>query len=303
MADRDPFDDHDDDNDRDDGFLTFDAREEEEDQRRGPLILAAVVLLLFVFGAVLYSLYTASDSSEPAEVALDENAFKAPPQSPSENTSPEADKLVFESANGGAAPPLEVEPTQGAEDPLMAESDVSPPPFAPTTGQATPGVPAPAAAAPKPAPKPAPAPAPAAVKAAPAPAPAPVKVAKAETPRPAAPAPAAPKAATPPPAPKIVAAAPEPAPAPKAAPAAPASSGSRFAAQLGSFQTRAAADAALARYRATGLQGPVSVVAADLGAKGTWHRIRATGFDTRAEVEEFCGKARDAGAQCIPASR
>jgi len=88
---------------------------------------------------------------------------------------------------------------------------------------------------------------------------------------------------------------------PKVEPAPAAGSG--FAAQLGSFKDKASADAALAKFRASGLSGPVSIVPADLGAKGTWYRIRATGFESRSEVDIFCGKARSAGAQCIPASR
>jgi cell division protein FtsN len=91
--------------------------------------------------------------------------------------------------------------------------------------------------------------------------------------------------------------------APKAVPVPATASGSAFAAQLGSFKDKASADTALARFRASGLSGPVSIVPADLGEKGTWYRIRATGFESRAEVEVFCGKARSAGAQCIPASR
>jgi hypothetical protein len=220
----------------------------------------------------------------------------------------DTDKGVFDAADGTGAPPLDVQPTTGAEDPLLADGGAIPDTTPVPTQKSTPTpapipVPAPAprrevaAVAPKPVPAPAPKPI---AK------PAPVKVAEA-APRPT-PAPApTPKIAVAAPEPKAAAPAPAtvptPAPAPKATPAPTRASSSGIAAQLGSFQTRASADAALAKYRASGLSGPVSVVAADLGAKGTWYRIRATGFDTRTEVEGFCSKARSAGAQCIPSGR
>jgi cell division protein FtsN len=319
MANRDSFDDFEND-DQDDGFLTFDARDEEEDRSRGPLVIAAIVAVLLICGIILWQLYDGSRSSgETPQVAADTGAFKAAPADTGGIETADLDKGVFDATDGTGAPPLDVLPATGAEDPLLADGTVLPA----TQPTQTPGpaaaVPAPTPApTPRPvavAPKPAPAPKPV-VKAAPAPAP--VKVAQAApTPRPVTAPASAPKVTAPSPAvakaPVQVAQAATPAPAPKAAPAvastpaptpapARASSGG-IAAQLGSFQTRASADTALARYRASGLSGPVSVVAADLGAKGTWYRIRATGFDTRAEVDSFCSKARGAGAQCIPSSR
>lgn len=305
MANRDSFDDFEND-DQDDGFLTFDARDEEEDRSRGPLVIAAIVAVLLICGIILWQLYAGSrDAGETPQIAADGGAFKAAPAETGGAQTPDLDKGVFDAADGTGAPPLDVQPTTGAEDPLLADGGAVPSP----TVQ-----PAPAAAAvPTPTPTPAPrrevaavAPAPKPKPAAPAAVPkpvektAPVQVAEA-TPRPVA-APT-PKIATASPVTK--AAAPTPVavttPAPKATPVRPSTGG--IAAQLGSFQTRASADTALAAYRASGLSGPVSVVAADLGAKGTWYRIRATGFDTRAEVESFCAKARGAGAQCIPSGR
>jgi cytoskeletal protein RodZ len=308
MANRDSFDDFEND-DQDDGFLTFDARDEEEDRSRGPLVIAAIVAVLGICGIILWQLYSSSrDAGETPQIAADTGSFKSAPAETGGAVVDDLDKGVLDAADGTGAPPLDVLPATGADDPLLADGGAVP---APT-----------AQPAPTPVPTPVPTPTPAprrevAVSPPPAPKPvvkpAPVKVAKA-TPTPApAPRPAAPvvpKVAVAAPAPKAVPVpAPTPAPvavaeapAPKAAPARPASSGG-IGAQLGSFQTRASADVALAKYRASGLSGPVSVVAADLGAKGTWYRIRATGFDTRSEVESFCTKARGAGAQCIPSGR
>jgi cytoskeletal protein RodZ len=302
MADRDNFNDFDDD-DQDDGFLTFDARDEEEDRSRGPLVIAAIVAVLAICGVILWQLYSGSrENGDTPQIAADTGSFKAAPTETGGAQTDDLDKGVYDAANGTDAPPLDVQPnTTGAEDPLLGDGGVP----APVT-QATPTpAPRPAPVVPTPAPKrevaattpsprpastPAPAPKPV-VK----PKPVPVQVAEA-TPRPA---PIVAKVPVSVPAP--VAATPA-APEPKAAPARP-SGGGAIAAQLGSFQTRASADTALARYRASGLSGPVSVVSADLGAKGTWYRIRATGFDTRSEVDSFCTKARSAGAQCIPSGR
>jgi cytoskeletal protein RodZ len=310
MANRDSFDDFEND-DQDDGFLTFDARDEEEDRSRGPLVIAAIVAVLLICGLILWQLYAGSrDTGETPQIAADAGSFKSAPTDTSGAVTDDLDKGVFDAADGTGAPPLDVLPTTGAEDPLLADGGAVPAP-APVAAPATQPKSAPvvvptptprrdvAAVAPpaKPVAKPAPKPAPVKVAAA-APAPRPVavppkKVAEV-TPVAKAPAPAAPVA---------VPATPAAGPAPKAAPAPARANSSGIAAQLGSFQTRASADTALARYRASGLSGPVSVVAADLGAKGTWYRIRATGFDTRAEVDSFCAKARGAGAQCIPSGR
>jgi outer membrane biosynthesis protein TonB len=304
MANRDSFDDFEND-DQDDGFLTFDARDEEEDRSRGPLVIAAIVTVLLICGIILWQLYAGrGDSSDTPQITADSGAFKTAPADTGGAVTDDIDKGVYDAADGNAAPPLDVQPATGAEDPLLADGAAVPaqtPKAAPTTAPVP--TPAPRRDVAAVAPKPAPAPNPASV-AKPVVKAAPVKVAQA-APRPVpAPVPkvavAAPVAKVPAPEPVPVAVA-AATPTPKANPAS-GRSGS-IGAQLGSFQTRASADTALAQYRASGLSGPVSVVAADLGAKGTWYRIRATGFDSRAEVEGFCSKARSAGAQCIPSGR
>jgi cell division septation protein DedD len=280
--DRDSFDDYDTD-DQDDGFLTFDAREEEEDRSRGPLIIVGIVAVLALIGVVFWQVYSSSrEPGDTPQVAADSGSFKAPgdPAATAPVVGSDLDKGVFDAASGASAPALEVQPTSPAEAPML------------TDGSA-----APAVVAPAPAPAPAAAPPPRQVAAATPKPVATTPAVKPATPAPATkPAPVVTKTATPPKA---------PAPAvPKAVPA-PASTSATtgFAAQLGSFKDKASADTALARFRASGLSGPVSIVAADLGEKGTWYRIRATGFESRSEVEVFCGKARSAGAQCITASR
>jgi cytoskeletal protein RodZ len=289
MAKRNAFDDFEND-DQDDGFLTFDAREEDEDRSRGPLIIAAIVAVLLICGIILWQLYESSRTAEQTpQVAADTGAFKSNAIDGGGTPALDLEKGVFGAAEGVTAPPLDVQPAQGGESPLVADTGTIPAPAAPSASDTTasPLVPAPSpqpkptapiASSPPKEPKPV-------VKAAPAPtkvAVIPPKVVK------------APAAKAPAPVPVQIAGAPAPV-------AAAAATG--IGAQLGSFQSRAAAETALTRYRTSGLTGPVSVVAADLGAKGTWYRIRATGFETRSEVEGFCTKARGAGAQCIPSSK
>lgn len=276
---RDPFDDYEDDDDA--GYLTFDARDDDEGIRRGPIILVAILFLLAVFGAILWVYFVGgkSGSDEPPAISASTDSYKEAQLNDIGVPSNDIGNSVYGTSEGAEPPPLEVEAMNGAQTPLVPANAVAAPATTATPiAKETPPRPT-TTAAPK--------------AATPAP--------KATT--------LAPKAATTTPTPK--AAAPAPAPsatianaAPKAAPStspSAASSGSH-AAQLGSFSTKAAADTALANYRATGLTGPVSIVAANLGAKGTWYRIRATGFENRAQVMEFCQKARSAGANCIPAN-
>lgn len=285
--DRDSFDDYDTD-DQDDGFLTFDAREEEEDRSRGPLIIVGIVAVLALIGVVFWQVYSSSrEPGDTPQVAADSGSFKAPgdPAASAPIVGSDLDKGVFDAASGTSAPALDVQPTSPAEAPMLTDGSAAPAAVAPT---------------PVPAPAPATTPPPRQVAAATTKPAATTPAVKPATPAPATkPAPVVSKAATPVPAPTK---APAPA-APKAVPVPASAASAGFAAQLGSFKDKASADTALARFRASGLSGPVSIVAADLGAKGTWYRIRATGFESRSEVEVFCGKARSAGAQCIPASR
>lgn len=285
--DRDSFDDYDTD-DQDDGFLTFDAREEEEDRSRGPLIIVGIVAVLALIGVVFWQVYSSSrEPGDTPQVAADSGSFKAPgdPAASAPIVGSDLDKGVFDAASGASAPALDVQPTSPAEAPMLTDGSAAPAAVAP---------------APVPAPAPATTPPPRQVAAATTKPAATTPAVKPATPAPAPkPAPVVSKAATPVPAPTK---APAPA-APKAVPVPASAASAGFAAQLGSFKDKASADTALARFRASGLSGPVSIVAADLGAKGTWYRIRATGFESRSEVEVFCGKARSAGAQCIPASR
>ena len=52
------------------------------------------------------------------------------------------------------------------------------------------------------------------------------------------------------------------------------------------------------RYKSLQSQKP-DVVKADLGAKGTFYRVRFAGFSTQAEAQSSCGKLKSAGVSCF----
>lgn len=276
----DPFDNYD---DEDDGFLTFDARDDEGTMSRGPIILAAVVLLLAVFGAIAW-VYFAGDKGKndaPEQITADAGSFKEAPMDPGGAVTNDLDKGVYEGIEGESPPPLELEATTGAEDPLVAANVVAPPPVLPTATPKATVAPRPtptvtAAVAPKPKPKPAPV-----VKAAP-----PKVVKSTVTPPRPTPAPTAPATQTTTKA------------EPKAASASPSTGGS-YSAQLGSFPTRASAEQAAAGYRDR-TPATVAVSSADLGSKGTWYRVRVTGLESRDVAVAFCAQVKASGGQCIP---
>ena len=277
----DPFDNYDD--DEDDGFLTFDAREE-EGASRGPIILGAIVLLLVVFGAIAWAYFVGNKGTgdDTPQIAAQTDTFKEAPMDPGGLGTEDLDKGVYDSVDGAAPPPLSVEPagtSTGSEDPLVAANVIAPPPVQPAPVVKTAPPPRPAVVAqakPKPAPVQA-KPKPVVKVATPAPTKAATVVAKTE-----------PKSQ---PVPVATSA------APKAA--APSPSSGSFSAQLGSYASRAAADTAASRFRQQ-TSGNVAISSADLGAKGTWYRVRVTGLDSRDAAVAFCAQVKASGGNCIP---
>lgn len=266
----DPFDDYD---DEDEGFMTFDARGEDNSPSRGPIILAAIVLLFLVFGAILWVYFTGNKSNpdEAPVISAQTDTFKEAPINQTGYVTEDMDKGVYAAGSGQEPPPLQIQAIDGSEQPVLKPSQTATPAAKPSVNPA----PVASSTVPKPA---------------------------VTTPKPAATAPkavvAAPKATTATPSTTPV----QPAVKPNTAEVkTPAKSGG-VTAQLGSFPTKAAAEKALADYRASGMSGPATIAAADLGAKGTWYRVKATGFKTREQALEFCAKAKAAGANCIPAN-
>lgn len=271
--DQDNFDDFEDDED----FMTFDARDNDEGMSRGPIILAAVVLLLAVFLAMFWVYYNGNKtkSTETPILSAQSEDYKEVPINAAGALGEDLDKNVYNSLDGSSPPPLQIESMgNNVEDPLLSANQVA----APISANTPKPVVKDQTTATKPVAK---------VETAPKP------VVKTET----TPKPVAKVETTPKP---VVKAETTPKPVVKEE-SAPKPTG-KASAQLGSFPTKEQAQKAIDQYRAKGLTGPVSIVSADLGAKGTWYRVKATGFESRDQALSFCAKAKGAGANCIPSN-
>jgi hypothetical protein len=258
-----------------DEVRVFDGVEDDEDDAEGsrlPLLIVLALVVLCAFAGVVWLAYTQGVARGRTETPV----LAAAPGP--ERTAP---------ANPG-----------GAEVPYQGFKIYEQP--APSHEGDT-GAAAPAPAAP-PAPKPAP-PAAFLPQAQKPPAPAPVPAAP--------PAATAKPAPTPPPAtrPTVTAAAPAPtakpaAPAATAKPPAPvAASAGGTVIQIGAFKSQAEADAAWkvysARHGALVKGYSPNVLAADLGEKGTWYRLRIAGFTDRDVAAAVCDRLKAQGGACI----
>jgi hypothetical protein len=96
------------------------------------------------------------------------------------------------------------------------------------------------------------------------------------------------------------------------APAAPAQastpqSGGAYVVQLLALQDEAAARAAWskvsAKHKSVLGNHALDIEEADLGAKGTWYRVRAAGFKTKAAANDACAKLKAAGQDCLTKKR
>src|SRR3569832_2664570 len=291
-----------------DDVRVFDGGEDEEDVEgsRLPLLIVIALLVLAAFGAVVYLAYQRGVSqghTEIRELAAAPGPAKGAPTNAGGTPTPYTGLKIYQQP----AP---------SDDQADTGGDVTPP-VTPPAANTTAPKPAPVAATPAPAvtppPKPVETATPKPVEIAPKPLVTPPAMTAAATPPKPTPAPtvAPPKPApvTPPkPAPSQTAAAtPPPAvtPPPKpveAATPAPAA-GSGFL-QIGSYNSQAEAAAAWAAYKAkhAGAVGGLSnnIQSADLGAKGTWYRLRiVTG--SQAEAATLCTKLKAEGGDCIVA--
>jgi cell division protein FtsN len=314
-----------------DEVRVFDGSEEEEDVEgsRLPLLIVLALLVLAMFGGVVWLAYTQGVArgrgETPVLTAAAGPERVAPPQGAGGNTVPYQGFKIYEQP----APPDDsadnVPPARkpaAAPAPAMAQTPKPAPPPAAAPVQ-------PAAAAPKAPPvasKTAAASKPAAAAAKPTSAAPPKSVAAliqqanstpvAEAPpaKPAAmsaakqapapaggPATAAPRqlGAMPPTSAPVKTAAPVVAPAA----ANPAASGG-YVLQIGAYKSQADAETAWKVYKAkhTALLSGYSddVQQADLGEKGTWYRLRISGFADKDMAASLCDRLKADGGVCIP---
>jgi hypothetical protein len=279
-----------------DDIRVFDGSEDEEDVEgsRLPLLIVLALLVLAMFAGVVWLAYTqgvARGRTETPVLTAQNGPARVAPQNAGGAAEPYKGFKIYEQP---APPDEDTDSSTASAAPKIAAARPAPAPPAP---ESKPVAPAPAPAAPKIA---AAIPAPAPVKppvAAPAPkiaAAAPVKtpVIAAKPPAPAAT--AAPRSLTPPP--KLAAAITPP-------PAAPVVAAGEFVLQIGAFPSQADADAAWKAYKskhaALLADATDDVQKADLGDKGTWYRLRVTGFPSKDVASAMCDRLKADGGNCF----
>ncbi len=283
-----------------DEVRVFDGSEEEEDVEgsRLPLLIVLALLVLAMFGGVVWLAYTQGVArgrgETPILAAASGPERVAPPQGGGGgNTVPYQGFKIYEQP----APPDDSADAPAVK-PAAAPAAAAPKPGAPPAAKLAA---APPVAKPAPGPKPAPAASP--------PAASPKSVAALiqqanSTPVTAKPAPAPKQAPLPPGGPAT--AAPRQLGAQTGAPASvpiAAKPTGGYVLQIGAYKSQADADAAWKAYKAkhAALLSAYSddVQQADLGDKGTWYRLRISGFADRDMATSLCDRLKADGGACI----
>lgn len=265
-----------------DDVRVFDGAEDDYDDEgsRLPLLIVIALLVLAAFAGVVWLAYTQGvqrgRQDVPRVIAADVGPVKTAPAQAGGAANPYKGLKIYNNKAPTDAhaknEPLPSIITQPGE-PLFSAFGAKNHPTAAKTAEAPQAAPAPVQAAPVQqtpvvAPKPAPVPPPVARP--------PVKVA--------------------------VAPPPQPVPPPVAS--ASVASGS-YVAQIGAFKSQEEANtgwAAFKRAHGSVLGGmSPSIVAVDLGEKGTWYRVRTGAFPDRAAASDFCARLKAEGASCLPA--
>jgi len=271
-----------------DDVRVFDAAEDEEDVEgsRLPLLIVIALLVLAAFGAVVWLAYQKGvqqgHAEAPRVIAAEPGPAKVAPDNAGGTPTPNTGLKIYQ---------------QPAPSEADASNDTAPPP---SNDAMKPVQTLPAETTPAP-PKPqttamAPVQAPAAKPAVAVPAPEPVKPPPPK-PVPAKPAPTQTAEAPPPPKPVPVQPAVE---APAATPAPPPAGSGLL--QIGAYKSEAEANAAWTAYKHkhTSLLSDLSsdVKQVDLGAKGTWYRLRIVA-GSKADASTLCTKLKAEGGDCL----
>lgn len=312
-----------------DDVRVFDGAEDEDDVEgsRLPLLIVLALLVLAMFAGVVWLAYTQGVArgrgETPVLTAAAGPERVAPPGGGSgtvpyqgfkiyEQPAPPDDEGTDSAPAPQAAQPAP-KPAAAPQSPPQQSSAATPPKPAPVTPDAPPKPSAMTAAPPKPAPAPvATKPAAASPKSVAAliqqanSAPAPAKPAA----KPVTPPPAIKQAVMPPPPAPIATGAPRQlgaAPSPKVATATPAPAakpvGGGYVLQIGAYKSQADAASAWKDYKArhAALLAGYSddIQQADLGAKGTWYRLRVGGLADREVAVALCDRLKADGGACI----
>lgn len=266
----------------DDDYDTFDAREDGHG-RRGPILLLAAAVVLVLFLGVVWSAYNLgvrerntapilTADSQPWRVApTDPGGVEIPGQDIEAYSLREREQARVETAEIDAA----VRP--GPEEPVTAPER---PPLTVETADAD-RLDSAQERAPEPEPEPA---------------------------RQADPEPEPARQAEQPPAQQPAATQTEPAQPMSAPPAtSTASASGNFVVQIAAFRTIEEAEEAwiafISRFPDLARGRSPSIVEANLGARGIYHRLRIAGFETRDEASRFCQTLSSRGQDCLVAAR
>lgn len=287
-----------------DEVRVFDGAEDDDDVEgsRLPLLIVLALVVLAMFGGVVWLAYTQGVArgrgETPVLTAAAGPERVAPAQQGGSNVPYQGFKIYEQ-----PAPPddsADGAPAQDAAKPAPAKPAAAVPPqeTAPQKPQAAASATAPVAQAqaPKPVPKPT-APAKPAPQKQPGSLAALIQQSDSTTPKasPAHPAPVAVAQGPAGGAPRQL--------GPQTASAAPAATGGAYVLQIGAYKSQADANAAWAAYKAkhAALLAGYSpdVKQADLGAKGTWYRLRVAGFSDREVATALCARLKGDGGACI----
>jgi cell division septation protein DedD len=281
----------------------FDGSEEDDDVEgsRLPLLIVIALFVLAAFAGVVWMAYTQGvqrgRTDAPRTITAQAGPAKVAPNADQAGGTPYKGLKIYEQA----APSDEASDHQSAPPPVNPDVNTQAPAQPETTVATPPPPPADTAANTEP----------------------PLSVAKSITPPPVKTI-APPAAAPAPPPKKVVAAVPKPVvkttPPPATAPieatappaqlgtkvaAAPAATGGAYVLQIGAYKSEAEADAAWKTYsskHAGTLSGySKDVKQVDLGAKGTWYRLRVGSFADKNAAAALCAKLTADGGACFPA--
>lgn len=262
----------------DDEYETFDAREDGQG-RRGPILLLAAAVVLVLFLGVVWSAYNLGvrERNTAPILTADSQPWRVAPEDPGGVEIPGQDIEAYRlrERERERVETAEIDPAvrPGPEEPVSAPER---PPLTVET-EDTDRLERPRGSEPADEPEPAPAP---------APEPEPVREREAEPVR------------------QDEAPAEQPAPQP-ARPA--VSANGNFVVQIAAFRTVEEAEEAwiafIARFPDLAGGRSPSIVEANLGARGIYHRLRIAGFETRDEASRYCQTLSSRGQDCLVAAR